>query len=201
VRDRADMPSLNRPTNEQLDRLINLKAKRLYAMVALKDPSSYATISASFDASSGSVAFATSLTDYFKLLRVDASVGGEWRRVERFGLKEPASSTGPCGSMRYQLRGTTLYFTPTPPPYSTVRVVYTPRLADLVDGSSLDGINGWEELLALDAAIQLLNDEDSDSSALVRERGWLWDQLATEADNQDQGEAPVVEDVRERDGW
>jgi hypothetical protein len=202
VRDRADMRALNRPTNEQLDRLINEKLKRTYALVALGDPSSYATLSGNLATTAGKVDLAALLPDFFDLLRVDAQRGSGWVPVLPFDLRQPEAPSGAGCRFRRQLRGNALVFTPAPPDGTVVRALYIPRLADLVNpADTFDGVNGWEGLAVIEAAIQLLNDEESDSSKLVRERDRLLDDLKAEVANRDQGEPYVVADVRDRDGW
>jgi hypothetical protein len=201
VRDRADMPSLSRPTTAQLDALINEKAKRLHALVALKDTNSFAKLSSNQTIASNEDYISLSgIEDFWKLLGVDVLVGSRWQALRPYTLRERNDIDS--GEMRYLLRGGELVFIPVPVPYPTVRLLYIPSFTPLVlEDDTLDGSNGWEGLVVLDCAIQLLNDEESDSSALVRERAALLAQLEAEVDNRDQGEPYVVADVRDREGW
>lgn len=61
--------------------------------------------------------------------------------------------------------------------------------------SMVDGINGWEELVVLHAAIRMANKEESDSRALKDERNDLRNRLQAMADNRDQGEPATIQDV------
>jgi len=75
---------------------------------------------------------------------------------------------------------------------------------DITDGgtgthtvlSMFDGVNGWEKLPILTAAISMLAKEESDTRALERERDRMWARLERMADNRDQGEPAVIQDVQ-----
>jgi len=64
--------------------------------------------------------------------------------------------------------------------------------------SCFDGINGWENYIVVDAAISMLDKEESDVSSLARKKAGLKQRLEDMAENRDSGEPDVVQDVT---GW
>lgn len=60
---------------------------------------------------------------------------------------------------------------------------------------SLDGRNGWEEWVVIDAAIKLLAKEESDTSQLEREAARVWSRVTTALQNRDAGQAKRITDV------
>ena len=64
------------------------------------------------------------------------------------------------------------------------------------DGDSLDGVNGWEELVVLDAARKALLKEESDTSGVEREIAMLVGRIEVEAQNRDAAAPATVSDVQ-----
>ena len=62
--------------------------------------------------------------------------------------------------------------------------------------SMFDGVNGWEELIVLSAAIRMLAKEESEIRPLVDERDRLENRLAVIVDNRDAGEPEIIQDVQ-----
>ena len=82
-----------------------------------------------------------------------------------------------------------LEFIPFPLVSSSVRVWYAPTFTKLSgDSDTLDGINGLEEFVIVDAAITVLTKEESDTSALVAERAALIQRVQTQGKNRDSNE-------------
>lgn len=65
---------------------------------------------------------------------------------------------------------------------------------------SLDGRNGWEEWVVVDAAIKLLSKEESDTSQLERESARLWARIMAALQNRDAGQGKRVTDVSYNSG-
>lgn len=65
---------------------------------------------------------------------------------------------------------------------------------------SLDGRNGWEEWVVVDAAIKLLAKEESDTSQLEREAARLWARIMAALQNRDSGQGKRVTDVTYNSG-
>lgn len=65
---------------------------------------------------------------------------------------------------------------------------------------SLDGRNGWEEWVVVDAAIKLLAKEESDTSQLERESARLWARIMAALQNRDAGQGKRITDVAYNSG-
>lgn len=65
---------------------------------------------------------------------------------------------------------------------------------------SLDGRNGWEEWVVIDAAIKLLAKEESDTSQLEREAARLWARIMAALQNRDAGQGKRITDVAYNSG-
>ena len=66
--------------------------------------------------------------------------------------------------------------------------------------SLVDGVNGWEEYITIDAAIKAMQKEESDCSILGAQKAAIIRRIEAEAENRDAGSPPVVADVRGRYG-
>jgi len=114
----------------------------------------------------------------------------------------------PNSSLRYRLLGTLtdatgvyqpkIRFTPTEAT-GTVTVWYIPRAPDLGDDTdSWDGFNGWEEYVVVDAAIKMLEKEESDTSSLMQRKMLLIERIRTMAAMYNGHHPEVVSDI---EGW
>ena len=102
----------------------------------------------------------------------------------------------------YRLRATQLEIVPKPTTATVMRMQYIPAFTDLVnDGDTFDGVNGWEKLVALKAAMELRAIEESGYSDLEklyeREKRRIED-LAAERDAQSPS---IVQDVSPEGGY
>jgi hypothetical protein len=69
----------------------------------------------------------------------------------------------------YRLRAEQIDFYPTPTAAVTARVYYVPAFVPLVDDEdTFDGVNGWEKLVTLGAAIEMLEIEEVGSGARLQ---------------------------------
>ena len=81
----------------------------------------------------------------------------------------------------------------------TVELWYVPQMDLLVHDADTIGskippmVRGWEDAIALDAAIKLLIREESDPSALMREKDILLGRIVEMADPRDDGEADQIQ--------
>jgi hypothetical protein len=98
--------------------------------------------------------------------------------------------------VRYAVWGNKLVFKPKAPQIATVNLWYVPAITKLVnDSDTLDGVNGWEEFLILDAAIKCMVKEESDPSALLAQLNFVKDRIKTMAKDRDQGEPRTTTDI------
>jgi hypothetical protein len=106
----------------------------------------------------------------------------------------------------YDLRGQNIVFMPAPQGIYTITVWYypvPPVLSALSD--TLDGVNGWDELVTLSAAIKMLKREESFDAAdrLVADYAACKARIQSRASKRNAGEPPRVTDIRRgnRAGW
>lgn len=144
----------------------------------------------------------TTARPFFKLLGVDVQAPGTpsgWLPLRPFPMGE-RDGTGIWGQLsrrpRYRLAKNALWLRPQPQAGLIVQVLYAPRIVALsLDGDVLDGVNGWEEYVVVDAARKALLKEESDTSGVERELADIVARLEHEADSRDAGEPATVADV------
>lgn len=146
---------------------------------------------------------------FYKLLGVDlglsASGTNAWITLKKYEFISrntyvyPQLTTNLLGvaGMRYRIVGNTLMFIPTPSAGQLVQVWYVPRLtAMLADTDTCDGVSGWTEYIAVDAAIKALQKEESDVSVLMAQKQALIDRIEAAAENRDAGEPETISPTR-----
>ena len=122
--------------------------------------------------------------DIFKLLGVDLQVSAPnyWVSLKPFQFAE---------RNRLSIMNNLI-----PMAGQTVRLLYVPRATLLVvDADTIDGVNGWEEFIVVDACIKALAKEESDVSVFAMRREKLEQRLASEIENRDAGSPARVADV------
>ena len=126
-------------------------------------------------------------TDVFKVLGVDLqlSAPGNYVTLKPFAFAERNAYTwtGP----QYPMAG------------QTIRILYVPLpTLPTVDASTIDGVNGWEEYIVIDAAMKALAKEESDVSVLMARKQAITTRLESEVENRDAGMPYVVADTMMR---
>ncbi len=122
--------------------------------------------------------------EFFKLLGVDLQVSSPnfWVTLKPFAFAE-----------RNRL---SISNNPTPQAGQTIRILYVPRLCPpTVDGDVVDGINGWEEYIVIDAVIKALTKEESDVSIFMARKQAIIDRLNSEVENRDAGASACIVDT------
>lgn len=144
----------------------------------------------------------------YKLLGVDCGVAlnnNAWVTLHKFDFLErnryvfPNITSTFLGvfNLRYRLVGNTLMFIPTPSAGQYLRLWYVPRLTELLKDNDLcDGISGWTEYLIVDAAIKILQKEESDVSVLQVQKQALLDRIQSSSMNRDAGQPDTITDIR-----
>jgi hypothetical protein len=109
----------------------------------------------------------------FKLLGVDVQVSAgisQWIALRPFAFADRNRAAFPN--------------TQIPQAGQTVRLLYVPYpTLPSVDASTIDGCNGWEEFVVLDAAMKMMAKEESDTSVLMARRAKLEERLNSEIEN------------------
>lgn len=97
---------------------------------------------------------------------------------------------------RYHLMNNQLEFNPPAPGQYNMLMYYVPECPLLINDSDVfDGVNGWEEYIIVDAAIKMLQKEESDVSVLLEQKNKLIKRINLMAENRDIGHSFVVNDV------
>jgi hypothetical protein len=69
----------------------------------------------------------------------------------------------------------------------------------VLDADTFDGISGWEEYIVVDAAIKMLNKEESDVGVLSKEKDRLVLRITAASANRDIAEPEPIADVYAED--
>jgi hypothetical protein len=155
----------------------------------------------------------TTAPAFYKLLGVDLQLSGApdgWLTLKpftfmernRFSFPNTQAAYGRRTNLRYRIQGNSLWFTPLPSGNQNCRIWYVPRLTVAsADSDVIDGVNGWEEYIVVDAAIKALQKEESDVSVLMAQKQALIQRINSIAENRDAGSPARVSDSRRSDGF
>ncbi len=123
-------------------------------------------------------------TEFFKLLGVDLQISSPnyWVALKPFAFAD-----------RNRL---SISNNPTPQAGQTIRVFYVPRLCPpTVDGDYVDGVNGWEEYIVIDAVIKAWLKEETDVTVFLAKKQAIIDRLNSEIENRDAGASAKIVDT------
>lgn len=151
----------------------------------------------------------TTAPAFYKLLGVDVQViGGTsvtpvWVTVRPFTFVDRNRYVIPnyqvtlgANNMRYRLRANNIWLTPRQQAGQLVQLHYVPRCVTLTsDSDVIDGVSGWEELIAVEAAIRAKQKEESDTSVLERMKAEIIERIEEAAENRDVGAPPTTGDT------
>jgi hypothetical protein len=122
--------------------------------------------------------------DFFKLLGVDLRVSApsQWVALKKFNFadRNRLAITNSLIPMAGQL----------------MRLFYVPRYVPMVgDSDTVDGVNGWEEFIVIDACLKALAKEESDVSVMMGRKAAMMARLTSEIENRDAGSPATIIDV------
>lgn len=201
ARTRADMTNSPFVSDTELTEIVNSSWSELYDILvgAFED---YAVSSTTLSLVAGTDTYALP-SDFYKLRGCDLVVGAgagdyatlsrfEWSERDRYSNQWSAAYTANGHALRYCIQGSNLVFAPVPTAAHSVRLWYVPeRTALAVDADTLTVTPGWEEYIALDAAIQMLLKEESDVSAHMARKEALRQRIVGMAPKRD-ADAPAT---------
>lgn len=175
--------------------LINTSIRKLYNKLVEADQDFY-TVARTIT-TDGTCAIYRLPTDFYKLRGVDYTVNNVTLPMKKFNFRERNDSQNRSSIVRYRLIGNQLHFIPTPP--AQIITLWIVPVFSGFNGSDLeeefDGINGWEEYVVLDCAVQALVQEESDASQVMAERQILETQIEGMKTDRDHENAERVGDV------
>lgn len=205
VRQRADMENSNFVSDAELNAYINSSYKELYDLLVATFEDYYTLDPVEFTLS-GSTHTYDLPANFYKLRGVDfknSSSGSEWSTVRPFVFTERNRVNNTFyGNLyswdqrSYRILGNKLVFYPQENAEGTYRIWYVPRTTELAgDTDELDGINGWEEYVVVDAAMKVLIKEESDIQPLVLQKEQMRKRIEDMAKDRDAGESDRIGDV------
>lgn len=204
-REAADMVNSQFISDDELVRLINTSIQELYDVIIERFGSDYYVSPDPYEFTTSATNEAVDLpSDFYKCVGVDSAISGTmWTTVKPFNFAERNKfSSHLNGSyyedshFRYRIMGNKIRFTPETNGNTKMRVWYIPTAPELChDTDELDGVNGYEELVVIDAAIKMKDKEESDVSVLMARKQMMLNRLYTAADNRDIGQSSRVSDV------
>lgn len=207
VLERADQINGSFRTDARVNRLINVNAARLHALVVESDED-FAVNTYAFSVAAPANNAVDLPSDFLALRGVDRAEPGSatgWIDVEPFNLQARNSpgrlaawSTTPIVP-RYKLFGAKLVLLPATYAPGSYQIWYSTKFVDLAsDGSVLPDawdIQHWSEFIILGAAADLAAEEESDPSYLLGRQQQLEMQIRSELKGRDKGRAAHPVDV------
>jgi len=113
-------------------------------------------------------------SDFYRILGLDwVQSSGALVTLQPLDWSKRAEYTNQTWSARtpvYHLQRDIIYWYPTPTSVESVTLNYVPTLATLDGSTDLEGINGWDEFVVLDAAIKCRESCRMDTTTLMADR-------------------------------
>lgn len=201
VRQRADIENHTaRFPNSELTSYLNQSWAELYELIISAGDEYY--LSSNTITTSAGVDTYSLPADFYKLAGVDIDVGGPqpipirkfvFRERNRYLYNDGWSYGRPVS---YRLWGSNIRFTPRPSANYSVIVWYYPTQTDMSsDSDTIDGVQGWEEFVVLDAAVKCLAKDSRDASALVAQRETVRQRVLGNMQTRDTSEPDRATDV------
>ena len=207
-RERADMVNNNFITDSELNSYINSSIAELHDIIVQSFEHDYYVKDVSFNTVSGQDEYDldTVVTDqdFYKLRGLDAKLNNdqfftlqpfnfnERNRYQNFGTWDYLG----IANVRYRIVGNKIKLTPTPDSALEVKIWYIPTATKLTtDTDELDDLNQFAEYVIVDAAIKMLQKEESDVTVLLAQKAALKRRIEEAANNRDAGAAESVEDI------
>ena len=179
VRQRADVVSDNHCTDAEINDLLNEGISEHWDLLVSCAPPDYYASSSSISVSAGTEAYSLP-ADFYRLRAVQVREGSDEYR--------PIGPLQDADIQRYRI----------PNASATVRVRYITTATKLDDDNdTFDGVNGWEELVVLYAAIDILSKRGQDPSFLIAKRDRFVERIKLNV-MRDAGEPPRIRRASQR---
>jgi hypothetical protein len=214
IRNRSDMKFSTFVEDSELNDYINDSAKELYGLLVQKYGDNYFVQLPPYEFMTDGLSDYYPLpSDFFKLLGVDLQINNSpngyvslkpFQLAERNKWSIPNMQVvyGRLVNLRYRVMGNRVSFVPRAAAGQTMRLLYVPRVTELVlDTDVLDGVSGWEEYVVVDVCIKALAKEESDTTVFERAKVGLLARIESEAANRDAANPAVVADTAYSNQW
>lgn len=204
---RADMVENGFITDAEWTEYINGSYAELYDLLVQKYGDNYFVQDPATITTDGTSDQYSLPDDFYKLLGVDLQVGASsesWVTVKPFAFADRNRYSVPnfqsfygATNLRYRVNGGQIWFTPRASSGQSIRIWYVPRFTALVEEQDIvDGVNGWEEYIVIDACIKALAKEESDVSIYMAQKGAIIQRIEAAAENRDAGSPACVVDTQ-----
>ncbi len=200
---------------------LNARIAQLYDMLVAADADRFVQEASLTTTSASGPPWTVELpADFYQIRGLDFVSGRSRYPLEPYTLQERNFDGGSSGwpfsdrsSIRYRVAGqgfvsddvgdlVDLLHFDCNPGNSTLALYYVPAAPQLVDGEDvLNGVNGWEDWIVLKVAIDMMNKEESDPSALMAQCSEIEQRVKHLSTTRDSGRAPRVSDVRTSRSW
>lgn len=206
ARQRSDMENSEFVSDAELTTYINSSLAELHDLLIASYCDDYVMAEHTFSSDGGLEYDLPS--DFYKLRGCDVRRGnGEWATVKRFNFnrrnqQQNAYAWNLLGLpyMEYRLVGSKIRFNRTPDTALEFRLFYYPKCTKLVtDSDSYDDVNQFAEYVVVDAAIKMLQKEESDVRVLAAQKEALKQRIKEMAANRDANEPASVTDIYSED--
>jgi len=187
ARQRADMENSQFIKDPELNSYINSSIAELHDLLVQSYGSDYYVKSSTFSTTNNQDTYQLSSiitdNDFYKLKGLDAKLSGNYSFL---GVT----------SLRYRLVGSGLVLTPIPDENTEIRIWYTPVATQLAnDTDILEDLNQYAEYVIVDAAIKMMQKEESDVSVLAAQKAALKRRIEEAANNRDAAIGESITDV------
>lgn len=211
-RQRADMVNSQFISDSELNSYINQSYFELYDILMSKFGNDYFVAPVYTFTTDGTNYLYSLPSNFYKLLGVDLALSNtndsfvtirpfEFIDRNRYAVPNFQSFYG-LTNLRYRLSANNIWFTPIPAANQTLRIWYAPKLTTLAsDTDTADGISGWTEYIICDAAMKMMQKEESDVSVLMAQKQALIKRIEAIAEGRDIGSPMKVSDNLYADFW
>lgn len=208
ARQRADMENSEFVSGTELASYINSSIAELHDLLVATYGPDYFVEQFAFATVAAQEAY-TLPSNFYKLKGVDALLSGtQYASLRPFNFNERNKnidlswngSNGP--SIRYRLLGNTLRFMPAPEGSYQIKLWYIPLPTPLVlDADIYNDINSYAEYVVVDAAIKMLQKEESDVQVLMAQKMDLRKRIENMAQNRDADQPESISDIDADNDW
>lgn len=195
VRQKADMQNTQFVTDTEIVKYIDLAYRKLYNHVINRFENYYVSTATTALTSAAEYDLPA---DFLKLIGVDFNRNGRSFTMQPWSFSERNRLlVGWIGSpMRYVLKAGKIILIPTPTNVGdSITIYYVPAPATLTSGSSIEVFNGFDEYIALDAAIQCKQKEESDVSILFAKQNEILQLINESLIGRDAGFPQKITDI------
>ena len=201
-RQRADLEDSNFISDSELTGYINSSYAELYDVLVTAFVDYYLTSSELSIATGNSIPLPS---DFYKLRGVDYKLSTtDWVNLYKYNFERRNSQNRDTirtfkgePTRQYRLQGSNLVIEPEDQAIGDYRLWYVPVYTKLVATTdTLDGVNGYEEYIVIDAAIKMGIKEETDVQGLMVQKAQILKRITDAAAERDIGQPEVIADTQ-----